>query len=302
MPERGSSTWKVYGFAAAIAVLASILVWFLLGRVAAPDAAQPDRVLTQVLNRGTIRAGYVSYPPATIVDPATGAVSGIFPELLREIGRATSLKVEFTREVGYADMIAGLQSGKYDIVGGVWANPDRAKATTISIPVYYTGLRVWVRPAETRFTPVDSWSSLNRSEVRIAAIDGSTPMTVIREQFPNATLKSYPNQTSEAQLFLDVVQNKADVFFADPSQGAQFLAANPGKLKDISGGHPLRVFPSVYLMPAGEHQMQTMVDAALHDLISSGTADRIIRKYEGTPGAFMRPQLPYQEQVAERPK
>lgn len=261
-----------------------------------PATANVQDVSTyqRVIGSGTLRVGYVAYPPASNVDPRTKEVSGIFPDVLREIGDVTSLKVEFVQETTYADMIEGLNTGKFDIVGGVWANPNRGKMAMISMPLYYTGVGIWVRTTEDRFDSNNEWASINDPGVRIAAIDGSTPLNIAKKQFPNATLRTYPNTTSESQLFLDVVQGKADVFFAEPAQGMRFLASNPNAVKDISGSSPLRVFASVYLLPKSEAQMKTLIDTAIQELQSSGRIDQIISRYEPAPGVFLRTAKPYQ--------
>ena len=280
-----------------LAVIALLLAGVALVMALRPKTspgASGNATYDRVISSGTLRVGYVAYPPASIVDPSTKAVSGIFPDLVRRIGKLTSLKVEFVQETTYADMVEGLNSGKFDIVGGVWANPNRGKMTMISTPVYYTGVNVWVRPGETRFGPADGWRSLNDPAVRIAAIDGSTPLNIANEQFPHATLRTYPNTASESQLFLDLTQGKVDVFFAEPAQGLRYLAANPGAIKSVGGSAPLRLFASVFLLPKGEVQLKTLVDTALQELQSSGEVDATIGRYEPQSGVFLRVARPYQ--------
>jgi polar amino acid transport system substrate-binding protein len=283
----------------AIAVIAAVLtgvgaalitnVYF--GRNEA--AVKQETAYDYIIKTTTIRAAYVNYPPGTIVDPKADEVSGIFPDLLRRIGKDTSLDVKFTEEVGYANMIQGLESNRYDIVGGVWANPNRGKIATVSAPAYYSGIGVWVRAGETRFSSQMNWESINSSDVRVGAIDGSTPLTVAQEQFPKANLVTYPNLTTEPQLFLDLVQNKIDVFFAEPSQGILFAKANPGKIQNIAVDHPLRIFADVFLMKSGEFQLKNLVDTALFDLESRGIVDQLIGKYQPAPGAFYNVAAPY---------
>lgn len=280
---------------AALVIALAGAVWLAFYRTGDQGAGGPEAgsAYERVIRTGTIRVGYVAYPPASIVAPSGGAVTGVFPDLLREIGRTTSLNIEFAEEVGYADLIQGLEAGRYDVVGGIWANPNRGKLATISIPVYFTGVGVWVRPNETRFSPDGNWASINRRGIRIAAIDGSTPLNIAREQFPNAQIVSYPNLTPESQLFLDVVQGRADVFFAEPAQGLRFLQSNPGAVRNMAEARPLRVFASVYMMRASEPQLKTLIDTAIAELQSSGRAEEIIGRYEPAPGVFLRPALPY---------
>lgn len=285
--------WGSSLVAAAVAALVATAVVWSIGGGSKNEQIREEGAYERVIRTGTIRAGFVSYPPGSIVDPKSKEVSGIFPDLLREIGKTTGLKVEFTEEVGWATLIEGLETKRYDIIGGVWANPNRGKMATISVPVYYSGVGVWVRPDETRFSSDNNWSSINDRSVKIAAIDGSTPLGIAKAQFPNAQLVTYPNLTSEAQLFLDVTQRKVDVFFAEPAQGLLFLRSNPGLIKNIAARKPLRVFANVFLMKRNEAQLKTLIDTAIEEMRSSGVVDSLLRKYEPVDEAFYRSASPF---------
>lgn len=248
----------------------------------------------RVLESKVIRAGYVNYPPGCIVDPKTHQITGAFVDILNKVAENTGLKVEYTEEVGWATMITGLDSGRYDIMGSpVWANSVRGKLATMSEPVYFTGIGVWVRSDEKRFSPANGWESINRQDVRIAAMDGSTPMLIAKYMFPKATLVTYPDQTGEPQLFLDVTTKKADVFFAEPAQGMAFLKNNPGKVKNLAADQPIKIFANIFLMKGGEFRLKGMMDAALKELQYSGYVDEVLKKYEPGPNAFYRVARPY---------
>lgn len=292
MPNNRSAPFLLVVIAAIVALAVSLIVvktW----QVAPTGPVTKEHAYTRVLQTGTLRVGYVAYPPATIVDASGKRITGIFPALLEDIASRTGLRVEFAEEVGWATLIEGLDTGRYDIVGGLWANPSRGKAATVSAPVYFSGVGVWVRPDESRITPADNWESINRPDIRIAAIDGSTPLSIAKTQFPKATLTTYPNLTSESQLFLDLVSNKIDVFFAEPAQGMLFLQANPNSIRNIASTHPIRVFANVFLMRKDEFQFKNMIDTAIADLQSSGRVAEVLREYEPIPGAFYRVAPPY---------
>jgi polar amino acid transport system substrate-binding protein len=267
------------------------------GNSAAQNAAvKPESVpFEKIVSSGKLRVGYVNYPPACIVDSTSGEVGGIFIDVLEEIANGAGLELEFVEEVGWATMIQGLDADRYDMVASpVWANPVRGKLTTMSNPVYFSGIGVWVRVDDDRFDGSDGWDELNVPEVRIAAMDGSTPEVIARTQFSKSTLVSYPDLTGEPQLFLDVVAGKADVFFAEPSQGEKFLANNPGKLKNIAVNNPIRVFPNVYMTKAGNHQLRDMINVALMDLQNRGVVDEIIQRFEEDAKLYYRVAKPYQ--------
>lgn len=283
---------------AAVALLVSLSVLFWVPRpgsqASTPNPAQSlGTGYERVMKTNKIRAGFVSYPPGSIVDPKTKEVSGIFPDILRRIGKSTNLDVEFVEEVGWANLIEGLETGRFDIIGGVWANPNRGKMATVSEPVFFSGVGVWVREGETRFRPDNNWESLNNSEIRIGAIDGSTPLNIIKAQFPKAQLVTYPNLVTEPQLFVDLATNKIDVFLAEPAQGILYQRSNPQTVQNIAQDRPLRIFGHVFLMKRGEFQFKNMIDTALADLQGSGVVDQLLKQYEPAPGSFYRREAGY---------
>jgi len=245
-----------------------------------------------IVKSGVIRAGYITYPPACVKDTKTGKLSGIFVEVLEKAAENCGLKVEWTEEVGWGAQIEGLDAGRYDIVGSpVWANPTRGKLSTMSIPVYYSGIGIYVRQNDDRFT--DDWNNINSSDVRIATIDGETGDLIARTQFPKAKRVSLPQLTDISQLFLEVSSDKADVLFAEPYFAYEFLKSNPGSVKNIAVEKPIRALGNCYMFKKGEFQYKQMLDVAIEDLLNSGFVDDLMKKYEPAPNTFYRVAKPY---------
>ncbi len=248
----------------------------------------------RIIESGKIRVAYISVPPACIVDPSTGNLSGITIEILNEIGKNTKLEIEYTEEVGWGTMIQGLDAGRYDMMGSnSWANPIRGKLATLSKPIYYSGIGIWVRANDNRFSKDNKWSSINKPNIKLGVMDGSTGEVIASTQFPDAQHASYTDLTGEPQLFMELVANKVDVIFAEPVQGLDFLKTNPGKAKNIASDSPIRIFANVYLLPKKEFQFKNMIDTALEDLQNSGFVDKVLKKYEPGQNVFYRVNRPY---------
>ncbi len=255
---------------------------------------EKESTYDRVIKNGKIRVGYVSVPPGCIVDPATGEKTGITVDILREIAKNTGLDIEFTEEVGWGTMIQGLDAGRYDMIGSnTWANPVRGKLATLSKPIYYSGIGIWVRSDDERFNEKDSWSSINTPDTRLGVMDGSTGEVIATTQFPNAKHVTYTDLTGEPQLFLELTANKVDIVFAEPVQGLDYLKSNPGKIKNIAAASPIRIFANVYLMPKKEFQLKGMVDVALESLQNSGFVDQVLKKYEPGPHVYYRVARPF---------
>jgi ABC-type amino acid transport substrate-binding protein len=249
----------------------------------------------RVMKTGVIRAAYLVYPPALMKDTATGKMSGISVDTLETIASNLGLKVEWTEEVGWGTMIEGLSADRYDIMGlPVWANPTRGKLTTLSKPIYYSGIGIYVRADDKRFTLADGkWDAINAPDIRIATIDGETGDVIARARFPKAKRISFPQTTDITQLFLEVANNKADVFFAEPYVALQYYKHNPKNIVNIAEKSPIETLGNVYMMKANEFQFKHMMDVALEDLMNRGFIDEELAKYEGGD-TFYKVALPYQ--------
>ena len=49
-------------------------------------------------------------------------------------------------------MIEGLRADRYDLIGSqVWANSSRAKQADFTVPLFYSGIGIYVRADDSRF-------------------------------------------------------------------------------------------------------------------------------------------------------
>jgi ABC-type amino acid transport substrate-binding protein len=97
-------------------------------------------------------------------------------------------------------------------------------------------------------------------------------------------------------MFLNVKTRKADVLFAEPFYGYEFLKNNPDSVKNVAAQKPIRLLGNCYMFKANEFQLKQALDVAIQDLINSGFVDKTLDKYEPFKGTFYRVALPYRVQ------
>lgn len=290
---------------ALVAVIVTLAVAFGTKFLSGPRDAQVspqaapsvvDSRFQKIIASGEIRCSYLVYSPYFRKDPNTGQLSGIFHDIMEEIAKRSSLKIVWVEEVGYETIFAGLNSGKHDVFcGGLWPNATRAREGSFSIPVFYSVVKAWARNGETRFKNLEG---INSPTTRVAAIDGAMEDIIARTDFPAAARVSLPQQTPFTQSLLNITTNKADITFAEPGVIREFLAANPGTLKEVAPDRPLRIFGNVLVLPQREQQLKQFLDVALSELLYSGAIDRILERYEPAKGVFPRATLPYRPETA----
>ncbi len=252
------------------------------------------------MRSGKLRCGYVVYNPGCIKDPNSGKLSGIGIEAIEMIADKLGLKIEWTEEVGWGTMIEGLETNRYDIVATpIWTNANRARIVDFSHSLFYSPIYAYVKFGKKVKSETDlSW--INDPTQKVATIDGETAEIIAREDFPKATKVSLPQLSDLSQLLLSVSSGKADVTFAEPAVVVDFLKHNKDVVQPIGVEHPLRVFPNSWMFRRGQEELKAMLNTVLDQLHNSGAIDRIVAKYETSPGTLYRVGLPYQKPVAEK--
>ncbi len=253
--------------------------------------AQHESAYARVLRTGTLRCGYLLYPHMLIKDPNTGEMSGPLVDIVNEIGRQTSLKVEWTEQVSFATAFEGLKTGRYDAVCfHTMPTPGRARVALFSIPFLFSPWNAYVRADDKRFD--NALPSLNRPEVRFVTIDGEFSQIVRSQDYPNSTNVSLPSLTDVAEGFLDVAHNKADVVTGQPAYARAFDQNNPGQIRQVQGP-PLRMLAGALSVASGEHDLKALLDTTLTTLQGTGFIERTLRRALPEPGMFLVPTTPW---------
>ncbi|MBK9732390.1 MAG: amino acid ABC transporter substrate-binding protein [Chitinophagaceae bacterium] len=250
-------------------------------------------VYDRVVKDSVIRCGYTIYPPGCMKD-SSGKLVGVFVQTLEKAASDLGLKVQWVEEVGWETQIQGLENDRYDMIGSsVWSNPKRAKLTTLTIPLYFSPIDIYVRNDEKRFDNVSDWSVLNDPRYKISVVDGGTGDVIRKNRFPKATAVSLPENTDFGTSFLDVVNNKADFLLMEPFQASKFIQSNGYKVKNISATKPLYMFGNSYMFKRSQPEFEHMLNTEFQNLINNGYVDDLLSKYEKFPNSFLRVQKPY---------
>ena len=229
------------------------------------------------VNGETIRVGYIIYPPSLQKDPATGQFSGFSYDIVEAVADKLGLETKWTEEVGWGTAIEGLKTQRYDVLGTqMWPTEARKKEVLFSIAPMDSISYAYVRRGDTRFN--NDLSILNSNQYIISVLDGEITASIAQEDFPNARTLALPQLSSFAEVFLNVVQKKADITFAEPSAVEDFLASNPNTLDRVSG-EPVRAFGNSFAFNKNDAEIVEKWNKAIQELIDDGTIRKILEKH-----------------------
>lgn len=251
------------------------------------EASTYDRVMqTQIL-----RCGYFTWSPFLMIDPNTKEASGIYHDVIEEIGKQLHLKIEWTEDTGQANPFEGMKAGRFDMFcGPITPTPDRAKQVSFSNPFFFIPYFAYARKNDTRFD--NNYASINDPKTKIAVIDGEFAYEIVKRDFPKASLLTLPALSDGSQVMLSVMLKKADIFLNDSAAAAVFMDKNPDKVKVVSGS-PFRTLSAVLVLPQNDMAFKTMINTVLNQLVDDHFVDRVISKYALTDSHFLPVAKPY---------
>jgi ABC-type amino acid transport substrate-binding protein len=261
-----------------------------------PQTAKTETTYERVLRTGEIRCAYAPYAPALIKDPNTGKLSGIFYDVMTEVGNRLNLRIHWVEEVGYGVIAEGFATDRYDaFCTTVWPTPERSRGAAFTVPLYYSPVDVFVRAEDHRFD--NDLSKLDDASIIFSGRDGDISATYAHATFPKARLDGIPQLSDTSQTLDDVAHKKADATINEPGLLNDYLDKNPGSLVNITATHPISVSPNTIEIKPDQFQFKVMLDVTLQELLNNGFVDKTLRAYD-THNLFLRVGAPYQSPAA----
>ena len=186
---------------AAIAILAGTLAAFAQN---AGDPSQkgpivsisPD-VVKDLIPTGKLRAAINLGNTVLVQRSASGELSGITPDLTRELGKRLNVAVELVPFDGAAKSFAAVKSGEAD-VGFLAIEPVRAAEVEFTAP-YVIIEGTYMVPKDSSLKVI---ADVDRAGVRIAVSKGSAYDLYLTRTLKHATLVRAPTSAAAMEMFL----------------------------------------------------------------------------------------------------
>lgn len=205
----------------------------LSGAMLAQSAAQAaDVSLWQgVQKAGVLRCGAAVAAPYVMRDAKTSAYSGYFVELCRDFGeRVLKVKVEFV-DTNWDNLVAGLQSNKWDLAMALNQTPERALAVAFTVPATDYQVSLLVNKNNAKLGDInDDISALDKPEITFAVMSGTAQDKAISSVVSRGKIMRLPGM-DEARLAL--MSKRADVLVDASDTNHLFALANPDWTREI---------------------------------------------------------------------
>ncbi|MGB6106028.1 MAG: transporter substrate-binding domain-containing protein [Pusillimonas sp.] len=152
--------------------------------VAQPVLAQDASGMEKILSSKVVRVGAIEAFPYYKHDLTVGKWVGIIPDMLELMFGSIGVKVEYV-PTDWGTASAGLQSNRFDLVGGYNATPQRALALDFSMPISQS--RIGILTLKEPPAAYKDWSALNNPDFKVAAVDGASTTRAAQKVIPNAS-------------------------------------------------------------------------------------------------------------------
>jgi glutamate/aspartate transport system substrate-binding protein len=205
----------------------------------------------------------------------------IKPEVEKAVGRP--VKVE-KKESTPPTRIPLLTSNAVDLIAGTMTDTaERRQTVDFSLTFFYTGAQFLVKKG----SPIKSVNDIGGK--RIASQQGSTNAKILREKYPQAQLREFPDQPAAFQALL---QGQVDAYTNDGIQlyGLKAKAPKPDDWEVVGDFYSEE--PYGMAMRKGDTKFKAAVDAGLRQGFESGKYFEIYEKWFGAKSEVPYPMTP----------
>jgi len=242
-----------------------------------PLAVQAEEAWADVKKAGVLKCGAAVAAPYVIRDAASGEYSGVHVELCRDFGeKELGVKVEFVN-TNWDNLVAGLQSGSWDMALALNETEERKRAVHFSAPAMYYQISLVVDKNNAKFAQAgNSVADYDLQNTKFSVMSGTQQDRVISKMVKNAQVQRLPGM-DETRLAL--ISKRVDVLVDASDTNQLFVAANPEWAKEIIPEPPLAKTPCSF----GLNKKRSQVDIQyLNDYIERrravGDIDKMIHE------------------------
>lgn len=215
---------------------------------------------SRVMQSGVLRAAYTEYPP--VMHRSGTEFDGIFCEIIQGFAIKHNLRIDWVEETGYGVVIDGLTEGRFDIFcSATWPTPERHKLASLSHPVYYSDVGVWVRDG-TALAQSD-WITLNRPGHRIAVTEGDITHEITLTDFTFAKWIRVPQLGRVKPLLEFVADKRADATMAERITYEAYEGQLSSKLVNIAREKPIRRYTNSFLVGKEQNDFLDLLNSYL---------------------------------------
>jgi len=229
---------------------------------------KPKSSLESILERGQLRIGMSGEQPPLNMTAKTGDLVGLEVALGRVLAQIIGVEAVFVRKP-FHELFDAIEEGKVDIaMSGIGITPQRNLRVAFVGPYFVSGKSILTK-REDLLSAKDP-GALDRADLKIVALAGSTSEEYVRRSLPNAQLLTSDGLDAAVQLVAD---GGADALLADLETCHFAALRRPGSgLRSLE--KTFTTEPIGIALPPDDPQLINLLDNYLNTLERQGGLKR----------------------------
>jgi cyclohexadienyl dehydratase len=213
------------------------------------------------------------YNPLSYRDPATGQYTGIDIDMATDLAAHLGRTATFVATTWGSLMTDIAAPGRCDVaVGGISQTPAREQLTDFTQPYLTDGKTPLTTVANAdRLQSIDQ---INQQGTRVIENAGGTNEQFARQNFPNATLTIWQDNTT---VFDQLLNGSADVMITDAIEAIYQAKQHPGLIA-VHPNTPFTTEHKAYMLPKGS-QLAEPTTQWLAQALTDGTFSRYYNQW-----------------------
>jgi polar amino acid transport system substrate-binding protein len=234
-------------------------------------AEPPSPTLARIVEKHEVRIGMSGNQPPFTMKARSGKLIGFDVDIANALAAAMGVKLKLVQKP-FAELLPALERGEVDlVVSGMTMTPERSLKFNFAGPYYVSGKSVLTNSSE--LAGYGDAAAFNKEGLTLVSLDGSTSQAFVRNVLSKATSVSAPDYSAAVKM---VTEGKAQAMVADLPAIVVFLARNPDKGLTTPGAL-LTMEPIGIALPAGDPQLETLIDGLLSAMETTGLIDERVK-------------------------
>jgi polar amino acid transport system substrate-binding protein len=256
-----------------VVVSTLVVVGVALGGSAFAAAHDEAGVLSRIVKSGELRVGMSGSQPPFCVKSKTGELIGYEVELAKLLANAMGVELKIV-EKPFGQLLGALEAGEVDaVMSGMTMTPERNVRFAFVGPYMVSGKSILT--TSTALAAIDEASDIDQSDIRLAALAGSTSQKFVEKVIPKAKLTTTADYDEGVKA---VMEGNVDAMVADfPICALTMLRYPDAGLATLS--QPLTIEPIGIALPPGDSLLVNMVTNYLGALEGTGLLELLEKKW-----------------------
>jgi len=254
-------------------VLLFVAVLLAAGLVSGSAQTADAQVLERIVQSGELRVGMSGDQAPFNARNRDGDLMGLEVDLANMLAGALGVEAKLVTRP-FPKLLEALAAGEVDLVmSGMAITAERSLKAAFVGPYVLSGKSVLTNSKA--LAAAREAGEINRSELTLAALAGSTSEEFIQKVLPEATLMSVADYNTAVKK---VMADEIDALVADMPICMLTIMRHPGKeLATLNA--PLTIEPVGIAMPMGDPQLKSLLDSYIRAFEGTGLLDQLRKKW-----------------------